>query len=247
MADPEIKKPRERSKEYPLFTQKFCIEFTDTINSKLGNRFSSADQLAKTFGKSVSTLGSQLSSCKQYDLLELKKGEGYKPTEWYYKVTRGRTDEDKREATIHCIRSPYIYNDLFEKYEGQELPSDLPSIFYWDYKITESAKDGAAKIFLENIQDLNLLTEDGKLIISHRDAKQVDPVIPPVDHAAGMGGFRETPHADTFKPTHKLPSIGLKRSDVKVSTGRFVTVEFPEDLTSAEIDRLIANLELWKD
>ena len=129
MEESDIKRPRERSKEYPLFTQKSCIEFTEIINSKLGNRICSGDQLAKTFGKSITSLGSRLSSCKQYDLLELKKGDGYKLTERFYKVTRGRSDEDKREAKIQSLKNPTIYSDLIEKFDGVGLPTDLPSIF----------------------------------------------------------------------------------------------------------------------
>jgi hypothetical protein len=246
MDETDIKKPRERSKEYPLFTQKFCIEFTETINSKLGNRVCSGDQLSKTFGKPITSLGSRLSSCKQYDLLELKKGDGYKPTDLFFKITRGRTDNDKREAKIQSLKNPTIYSDLLEKYENQELPTDLPSIFYWDYKITENAKDGAAKIFLENLQDLGLLSDDGRLILSNNGEKPTDPIEPTVDPTKPPAAVKPPPvvgHAGTVLP----PASGFKRSDIKVSPGRFVTLEFPADLSTAEIDKLIQNLELWKD
>jgi hypothetical protein len=246
MENTESKKPRERSKEYPLFTLKNCIEFTDTINSKLGNRFSSAEQIAKTFGKSISTLGSILSSCKQYDLLDLKKGDGYKPTEWYYKVTRGRTEDDKKDATLHCLKSPVIYNDLLEKFNGEELPTDLPAIFYWDYSITEGAKDGAAKIFLENIENLGLIASDGTLQISEDIPKPIPEITLPLTITqAQQIAAQKTPQVSI----NKIPelTIGNKRADIKVSPGRFVTLDFPFDITTEEIDKLIKNLELWKD
>jgi len=244
MEEIDPKKPRERSKEYPLFTQKFCIEFAETVNSKLGNRFSSADLLARTFGKAITALGSRLSSCKQYDLLELKKGDGYKPTEKFYKITRGRTDEDKREALIQSLKNPTIYNDVIEKYDGIELPTDLPSIFYWDYGITEGAKDTAAKIFIENLQDLDLISTDGKLIISKKPIEGAEIIIHNPD--ADTPPYVKPPVIPPVLPITP-PAIGNKKADVKISNGRFVTIEFPADITSNEIDRLIKNLELWKD
>jgi len=243
MEDTDHKKPRERSKEYPQFTQKFCIEFTETINSKLGNRFSTAEQIAKTFNKAVTSIGSHLSSCKQYDLLELKKGQGYKPTEYFFKITRGKTEEDKRDALIQSLKSPSIYEDIIEKFSGQDIPSDLASIFYWDYSIKEGAKDAAAKIFTENLQNLNLISDEGKLTVSKSIIEDgvATPATPIVSPPVGV-----TP--PTVIPTVTLPpSSGNKKSDIKVSTGRFVTLEFPFDITSDEIDRLIKNLELWKD
>jgi hypothetical protein len=177
--------------------------------------------------------------------LELKKGDGYKPTETFYKITRGRTEDDKRVAKILSLKNPTIYSDLIEKYDGQELPTDLASIFYWDYKITEAAKDGAAKIFLENVQDLNLLSEDGRLELSNNGDKPADPILPPSDPSIKPPADLKPPpaHSGTVLP----PATGFKRSDIKVSTGRFVTLEFPADLSTAEIDKLIQNLELWKD
>jgi len=40
---------------------------------------------------------------------------------------------------------------------------------------------------------------------------------------------------------------GHKKADIKISNGRFVTLEFPADISSEEIDRLVKNLHLWKD
>lgn len=248
MEQNDTKKPRERSREYPQYDLKFCIELTETINSKLGNRYSSAEQLSKAFNKSITYLGSQLSSCKQYSLLDLKKGEGYKPTEYFYKVTRGRTEADRLDASIYCLKSPSIYNDFIEKYNGQEVPSDLPSIFYWDYDITEAAKDAAAKVFLENLNALNLISADGILQVGEQkvpnEPEIVQPIAKQVEHLVPQSTVQQwvAPHKTLVEPIQ-----GYKRSDIKISNGRFVTLDFPFDITSDEIDRLIKNLELWKD
>jgi hypothetical protein len=248
MEENDPKKPRERSREYPQYDLKFCIELTETINSKLGNRYSSAEQLSKTFNKSITYLGSQLSSCKQYNLLDLKKGEGYKPTEFFYKVTRGRTDADKLDASIYCLKSPSIYNDFIEKYNGQEIPSDLPSIFYWDYKITEAAKDSAAKIFVENLNYLNLISEDGILQVGEQKAVEDREITLPLTiKQAEKIGIQALSHQPQPSPKVIEPNPGYKRADIKVSNGRYVTLDFPFDISSDEIDKLIRNLELWKD
>ena len=212
----------------------------------MGNRFSSAEQLAKAFDKSITYLGSQLSSCRQYNLLELKKGEGYKPTEFFYKVTRGRTEKDKLDALIYCLKSPSIYYDFIEKYDGQELPSDLPSIFYWDYGITELAKDAAAKTFIENLNFVGVIIE-GKLIISKTNADHDEP-------SPGIGQqVNSTPPPQQNKPqvgNNIIPNllpVGYKRSDIKITNGRFVSLEFPADLSNDDIDKIRKILDTWKD
>ncbi len=245
MDETEAKKPRERSKEYPLYDIPFCVDLTESINSKLGNRYSSIAQLSKTFGKSETYIASQLSASKQYNLLDLKKGEGYKPTDTFFKVTRGRTTEDKRDALINCIKSPAIYGDFIAKYDGQELPSDLPSIFYWDYKITEAAKDNAAKIFLDNLNYLSLISSDGKLIVSKEPIKVAEPETP--DN--GTGDPKVIPPATPpFIPQGGLNNDSdKKKADIKIKNGRFVSLEFPKDLSDDDIDRIINTLNTWRD
>jgi hypothetical protein len=241
----EPKKPRERSREYPQYDLKFCIDLTETINAKLGNRFSSAEQLSKVFGKSITYLGSQLSSCKQYSLLELKKGDGYKPTEAFYKVTRGRTGQDRLEASIYCLKSPSIYSDFIEKYDLQEMPTDLPSIFYWDYSITEGAKDAAAKIFLENLNYLGLISSDGKLIVEAQKQETEIPT-PPRSTLPHLEPIRL--NTTNNQPTHSVNlTHGYKRADIKITNGRFISLEFPPDLSNDDIDKIRKILDTWKD
>jgi len=246
----DIKKPRERSREYPQFDLNSCIELTETINSKLGNRYSTLPQIAKTIENSEARTSSKLSSCRQFGLLELVKKEGYKPTELFYKATRGRTEQDKKDAKLKCIQNPTIYGDFISKHNNEEIPSDLPSIFYWDYKITEAAKDEAASVFRTCLDQLGLIV-NGRLNIGG----SITSIYPEDKHDEANDKAIKVEREDDHipipsqeKPEQKIiPPAGKKSADLKIGAGRFLTIIYPENITNEEIERAIKQLELWKD
>lgn len=240
-----IKKPRERSKEYPQYDLNTCIQITEEINSKLGNRFSSLTQIAKAIGNVETRASTKLSSCRQFGLVELRKKEGYKPTEAFYKATRGRTEQDKKDALIQCLKTPTIYGDFISKHNGEPIPSDLPSIFYWDYKITEGAKNEAAEIFRTCLDQLGLI-KDGKLNLTSANEEQEEEIVKEEVKIDEIKKDKETPIVNDGVQKI-IPPAGKKSADIKIGVGRFVTVIFPENITNEEIDRFIKNLELWKD
>lgn len=242
-----IKKPRERSKEYPQFDLKTCLDLTETINSKLGNRISTLEQIANTINNSEARASSKLSACRQFGLVELVKKEGYKPTELFFKVTRGRTDQDKKDALLKCIQSPTIYGDFISKHNNEEIPSDLASIFYWDYKITENAKDEAASVFRTCLDQCGFIV-DGKLntgvAVADPGSEESQDETKDKLKLEGKGDGNTPPPIKDEKP--KLPS-GRKSTDLKVGAGEFITVIYPENITNDQIERAIKQLELWKD
>jgi hypothetical protein len=252
MESTEIKKPRERSKEYPQYDLKFCISLVEEIISKLGNRVSSLKQIAKAFNKSETHLSSQLSACRQYGLLEIIIKEGYKPTDLFLKITRGRTESIKRASLLEALQTPSIYANFINKHNGEKLPDDLPSIFYWDYKITEASKEGAAKVFRSNLDYLDVIGHDGKLAVNNVDEQNIV-----LDTLVSLGqetlGINTPKNKEDVKKTDEkiiLNSQGsvVKKTDIKIGQDRFVTIEYPINITNEEADKLAKKiLAILKD
>ena len=110
---------------------------------------------------------------------------------------------------------------------------------------------------LWKLKYLNLISEDNILLLDRESdespaSNDVMPknILSNNTHIIGTGGGSPAVVAATQISQHYgglVINPDIKRADVKVSNGRFVTLEFPYDITTQEIDRLIANLELWKD
>lgn len=172
----ENKIPRIRSVAYPSYTIEFCVDLTKRINQKFGDRtFNSREHIAELLGISVGHITTQLSSGNYYGLLELKSKEGYKPTERFRSIYKYHTEEEKRRAQIECLLSPELYKKIIENYSnGGQIPEveGLAKLLYRSYKVAEDASDKAARIFLQNLNDLGLLDENRKLIEISFDTKQ---------------------------------------------------------------------------
>lgn len=247
-------KVRERSKEYPLYDLEYCINFTEQVRSKLGNRFSTREQIASALGISEGNTISKVSSCKQYGLLELVKKEGYKPTDIFLKVTRGRNDAEKREALLYCIQHPTIYGDFIKKYNGQGLPTDIATIFFWDYKIAEKAKSSAADTFLQTLRFANVISPDNILSLGVEPNNSSDQIKSEEEvhediQEVGSVKLLNPPKSNNDQEEIQYSggiSTESRTTDIRISIDRYVKLSYPADISNKEIDAVIKKLESLK-
>ena len=163
----EAKKiPHIRSVSYPAYpidssvvlVTKIDKEFTSTV-------FTPKDAISKSLGMSGGNFLMQLSSAVQYGLLELKSGEGYKPTELFIKIKKPMPHESVQDALVECVNHPKLYKQLIAEFKEKQLPSEagLANILDRLYGVKGSAAETAAKIFMKNLKSLGLLTDDSIL------------------------------------------------------------------------------------
>ncbi len=159
-----------RSPSYPSYTLEYCIVMVTKIydNFGSGNYYAKRGEIAKTLGFSEAHLQTQVSSANQYGLLELKSGEGYKPSPLFVKIYKPIDEEQKQLSLIEAFKSPKLYVSLIEKFENQVLPkiNPLSNILLQHFKISPTASEKAATIFVDNAIFLNLLNGENILRFS---------------------------------------------------------------------------------
>lgn len=175
-SDTSPKLPRIRSVAYPSNTIEHCIKLVSNIYKIFGSSiYIARDQIAKKLNISESHIQTQLSSCVQYGLLELKAKLGYKPTKLFTKIYKPLPNEDVRLSKIEAFSQPELYQKIISEYNGEIHTIDaLATILFRNLKVSESASTFAAKVFIENAKDLLLIDEEGLFQIS--TSKNVDTV-----------------------------------------------------------------------
>ncbi|MBC7867403.1 MAG: hypothetical protein H7X88_07705 [Gloeobacteraceae cyanobacterium ES-bin-316] len=164
----KIKGGRIRSVSYPSFALDFCVK----MSTKIQNEFTSVNYIpAADISKALNVRGgtflTQLSSCTQYGLLELKKGEGYKPTALLAKILKPLPSENVEDFLVECLFLPEIYKKLFSEYQDKQLPSEKGLVNILDrlYGVKGNAATTAARIFFKNITVAKLVSPENELKI----------------------------------------------------------------------------------
>lgn len=73
----------------------------------------------------------QLSSCVQYELLELKSNDGYKPSIRYKKIKKPLPSENVNNFYLDCFKAPELYKRLITEVAGRQLPEVAGLPIYW--------------------------------------------------------------------------------------------------------------------
>lgn len=191
------KAPRIRSVAYPSNTISHCKALVTKIHQIFGSTiFTDRKSLSTQLKISESHLQTQLSSCNQYGLLDLKVGEGYKPSNSFTTLYKPLNDEEYKKVQLECFMSPEIYKKIIEHFEGQQLPQEagLAIILFRKYKIAENASTNAARIFLENVLELGLIKDgifsvelidkpnDDITFVEIEDSLEKTKLLPPINN-----------------------------------------------------------------
>lgn len=253
------KQTRFRSVAYPSYTIAYCVELTKKINTHFGAyTFTSREDISKELQIPVGTLLMQLSSATQYNLLEMKSKEGYKPTDIFKKIYKPLNETEKKTAEIQALISPPLYLGLIEKFRGKQLPAvgGLAILLYRNYKVAEDASSKAARIFLENLEHLKVIDEENVL----RDDFNIiddDPLSKAVDE-----GYTGTVYNGNQLDYNQQPKNELPKNDTVIDVtsqlvdapaipiffedGTIGKVLLPMNFTDKHLDRVIKVLSVYK-
>ena len=158
--------PRVRSIAYPSYDINFCYELALKIHQTFGSTsFSTREEISEHLKISVSHLLTQLSSCVQYGLLDIKNKEGYKPTPLFTVLYKPFDEQERQKSLLECFSNPDIYQKLITQFNNQSLPSfaGLSTILIRSYKVSETGAPPAARVFLENVSNLRLADNENIL------------------------------------------------------------------------------------
>ena len=162
------KSNRIRSVAYPSHT----LESSLKISSRVNNEFTALNYIPlESISKFLNTRGGtflmQISSCVQYGLLQLKKGEGYKPTDLLGKIMKPLPSENVNDLLLECLCRPELYKKLFNDFKDKQLPSETGLVNILDrlYGVKGVGAVTAARIFFKNIHTAKLVSESNELKI----------------------------------------------------------------------------------
>lgn len=205
----EGRKPRIRSLAYPSFTIHSCYDLVSKIDKIFTDVvFTPRHDISERLGVSGGSFLMQLSSCVQYDLLEMKSKDGYKPTAIYKKIKRPIPDEKVNDFYIECLHAPELYKKLINDFKDRELPQldGFANILDRKYGVVGKASSLAAKIFLKNLTSLELISADNVL--------KIEGGITPLEEVL-PGDY-----ADKEEPIHAQPhKIALLQSSQPEKSG----------------------------
>lgn len=233
----QSKSPRFRSVAYPSFTIQHCADLVTRIHKIFGNlTFTPRERLSKELNISDSHLQTQLSSCVQFGLLELKSKEGYKPTPLFTKLYRPTPNEKIEDAYLQAFQSPELYKGLIAQFNNQELPQEvgLAAILFRDYKVSDQASTAAAKIFVENAKFVNAINEDSQFKIPGSDENDEIPfveVITPPNNSNSK---------DTFfllESQSKPPTLEVKLP-ILLDDGKTINIPLPNGINKADLEKI---------
>lgn len=154
-------KPRVRSVAYTAYTIESCIKFTEKIDKEFTSvMYTPKEVIAKHLRTSGGAFLMQLSSSGQYELLDIKPKEGYKPSARFKKIQKPVPGENVNDFLLECFQSPPLYKKLISQFNDKELPSEsgLANILDRNYKVKGKAAELAAKVFLKNVISLGLIS-----------------------------------------------------------------------------------------
>ena len=167
---------REKSALYPAVSWEDCIDFIKKIDT-FKQKTVAYKAVAELYGLTSITTKSftqKVGTAKQFGLISTSSST-IQLTEIARKILYP-VSNDIKAIELECFRLPPLYNSLINNYDGKQVPDQklLSNVLMNNYKISKAAKDSAAKTFLINCEQLNLI-KAGILCYSERLEKEGIP------------------------------------------------------------------------
>lgn len=246
MTEDTIHPQRQRSAAYPSYLISECFDFVKSIYSSFGSSTHvSREQIAKILGKSASAILMKLSSSNQYGLIEMKKNDGYKPSDLFLRMYKPLNESEKRNAEIECLRSPTLYQTLVGEFSNGKLPNTvgLSVILFRKYGIAEAVSEKAAELFIENVKALNLITSEGMLSLSSGISNTNDS-----NQTNDESVNQEQKIVLVEKQEQKYqPAIGQHSFPIPLKGRRKAALIIPDDMTQEDFETITKWIDLMKE
>lgn len=230
---------REKSALYPAVTIKDCIDFVETVDS-FKSRTVAYRAVADKYGLSSITTKSftqKIGSAKQYGLITTSNA-----TIQLTDLARNMlypVEDNVRTLRCECFSLPPLYAALIAEYDGKAIPPEniLANLLMSKHKISKAAKDVAAKVFIQNAEELGLISA-GVLSI----ADQVDNEVKEADSEMSYDfhdAIDEKEHlTDSVKTTNdngKRESNDYITQSIPIESGKIARIIIPVDSTEEDL------------
>lgn len=241
-----FKAARVRSVAYPSNTIEHCVGLTSDIFKIFGNVFATREAISKQLEISDSHLQTQLSSCVQYGLLELKSKEGYKQTPLFTKIYKPLQSERKEDALLEAFKNPELYKNIIREHDNQTLTATgLAIILFRNHRVSDNASTIAAKVFIDNAAALGLINEDNLFSVNN-----IVSIAEPLELSENIPSLNNTPKDDEviYLPPNNIEqniNNNSKKYDFPPipvfvdDDGNVAEIYLPKGFNRAHIERII--------
>jgi len=176
MSEPENKKKhtKDRSVAYPGTTLADAIESTRKLRDSLGRGPYSREEAVKALGhaKLSGPAARKVAALVHFGLLK-RNGNTYSQSQLAQDILKPLSDEQKEMSIKHAAVSPRLFQKLFQRFDGQALPSMLQNIIIRE-GVSEGAADEVVRIFTETVRFANILVNGVITNVSPVDADEDD-------------------------------------------------------------------------
>lgn len=231
---------------YPSITWEECVEFARNIDSFKLKSVSYAEAAKKYNINNPQTRSfmSKISTSKQFGIITTSQNT-IQLTDTCRRLLYP-TDKDIREIKLACFSLPPLYNKLIAAYDGKALPSEniLSNVLMAEHGIARSAKDVAAKCFIQSAEQLEIL-KGGVLGYADSLHNTSDVEVLSIDTSRDNSDMKAEVVVDHSIPqVMPSPSLQYSESDyftqtVPMNSGKAAKIIIPID-TDPELDK--ANL-----
>lgn len=232
----KIKKESRRSNAYPSITLKEAIELAEFIYKNSGHSFVKLEDIAKLTNKSIGSMSQKIGSAVQYGLLELKSGTGYRPSELLKRILKPINELEKEVCLIEAFKTPRLYNDLINRFDGSALPSEiiLPNILERDNSIYDEAAKRAAQVFLENVDFLELRNNHNELVLEKKFNKETNNNS--LEEQGQEEAINSNPEEAKPKTIVREESSELLKIEIGLTGGKKAIIYYPHDLSPLDVE-----------
>jgi hypothetical protein len=244
---------RERSAAYPGVSLEESFKFTLDVlkHFPTKDRIINRADIATVLETSESTVLRDVSACVQFGFF-IKLKEGYQISKLFRDIKDPLNDNERRKLFVTAFKSPKLYQQLIEKFDGHAVPEELKVHLIRFFGIAEKAAPSAAEIFIESAKFCGVLSDKRVLDVNVIFDKitdnniQVAEVIPQGENGSKnedvINHIDITPKENEVR---RLPAVNDLYEDVrvKVTNNKFIFLKYPQELNKKDIAILRKEIE----
>ncbi|MEM6813268.1 MAG: hypothetical protein AAF600_02625 [Bacteroidota bacterium] len=174
------------------------------------------------------------------------------------------------DVKLEAFKNPPLYSSLIESFENNILPPvlALSNILFQKHNISEAACEKAASTFIENANELNIITGEGMLILSSSEIFAEDEIEDEYDKSNEIETDKVEVYESVIKGKTDLKTIVENQKDNKrfqnanagaipnssgvvipilLKERRTAHLGLPNDAKSEDLDTIINWIRLMKE
>lgn len=228
---------RQKSPNAPAYSIQECLEDARRIYRVENQVPISKESIAEHLSLAAQSgpFNRKLSSLRQYGLLE-PTGKDLRVSDLFLRIDHAPDENARRRALREALGRPTIFQGLLGQYESSGMPSDvnLTNQLILKYRFTKKNAETVAKAFLESCRFAGL--SQGRLSLS-------SPPLPPLTTTLGPPEqSKNLDRSPEYQRQHEEKQTQC-RQEIPFGVGRRAVVEFPEDVSTEEIAKIVRILQ----